>query len=112
MRFGWQRYNEGPIYSEPFTWASDRTHRIAFHAGSLLPPEGSSVWPSTVTLSERRRMKREFGCALDGHSAWLLDEGTPDVSPSSVQIGRNTLLEFNIADTLNAEVVSVTRGSW
>ena len=112
IRLGWETYNGEPVYSQPIDWSYGQSHRLEFHAGSLLPPLDSSVWAPDVAMKERVESKRFMRCILDGREAWSLERETPDVSPSSVVIGRNDLLQSNIADTLNGEVTSVAREAW
>jgi hypothetical protein len=109
FRLGWQGYNENPIYSSPFDCTYGRPHRLEFDAGALLPPTASALWPTHVAIPDRQEEKLRFRCVLDGSEIWNVKHATPDVSPLSVRIGENGLLESNIAEEFNGELDGVSR---
>jgi hypothetical protein len=111
-RFGWQRYDKDPIYSRSFDCADEMAHKLEFHAGALLPPTTSGMWPSRLSMADRDNLKRLFRCVFDGQETWRLREEVPDVSPLSILVGQNGLLESDIADDLNGAVISVAREDW
>ncbi len=109
FRLGWQGYNEEAIYSSPFECAYQSPHEFEFYAGALLPPITSNMWPERITMSVRGEQKLLFRCFLDSREIWDLKRVTPDVSPLSIRVGENGLLETNIAEGLNGEVSSISR---
>jgi hypothetical protein len=112
IRLAWQAYNDEPVYGVPVAWDYGQAHRLELSAGSLLPPVRSGLWPAAVSAGQREERKRPLRVMLDGREVLLSERGTPDASPSSVVVGRNSLLISNVADSVYGEVISVKRGAW
>jgi hypothetical protein len=112
IRFGWENYNGTPAYSAPIDYSFGRPHKIEFSVGSLFPPLTSDIWPASTQLAKRVIIKQMMSCKLDDAEVWHVNQEAPDVSPSSIVVGQNSLLLSNISDSLEADITSVKREAW
>jgi hypothetical protein len=112
VRLGWMAYNGDAVFSNPRDWDFEKTHSLEFHAGSLLPPLQSDLWPSAESAATRNDSKLHFLCRLDGNDIWEMSQETPYAAPASVTVGWNSILQSGVADSLNGEISSVRREPW
>ncbi len=112
IRAGWMAYNRDVAYSSPFELDYSKAHDFEFHAGSLLPPLVSNLWPPAASDANREESKRRFLVRLDGRDIWQMSQETPEAAPPSVTVGWNSTLQSGIAESLSGDIDSVRRGAW
>jgi hypothetical protein len=112
IRLGWMAYNRDAVYSSPLDWDREKAHALEFHAGSLLPPLQSDLWPASASDATRADSKLDFLCKVDGREIWEMRQETPDAAPPSVTTGWNSTLQSGVADSLDGDISSVRREPW
>jgi hypothetical protein len=105
-------YSKDAVYSSPFDWDPEKAHAFEFHAGSLLPPLQSDLWPASASEANKEDSKLDFRCKVDGADVWEIRLETPDAAPPSVTTGWNSALQSGVADSLNGDISSVKRERW
>ncbi len=88
ISLGWEQLGGGVIYSDPIDVAFAQPHRLMFSLGSLMPPEGNSLYtarPECAALRETVLVQLDGRTVLAAHGTFR-----PFV-PGGVAIGANVV---------------------
>jgi len=111
-RVGWLLELGSAIWSSPFKLPIDRKVGLIIESGSLLPPLESSLWPASKPIEQVQALKHLLRCRIDGITIWTVHVELPDVSPTTVTLGKNTLMVGGIAQRMGAEFSGEHRMPW
>lgn len=91
IRVGFLVSGMAPKIGPALSFEASSPHSVDAIFGSLLPPTTSPAWPDSIDPERRAQLKRQVLVRIDGLKALQASEDTPEVAPSTVAAGQNSV---------------------
>jgi len=102
--------NKEELVSRGVDLSGSKRHSLVLSVGGLFPPVGNQAWGATPE-AERLALRNKVLLEVDGHA--VLEgklSGSPEVGPSAVVVGRNTLGISDLAVDFTGQIRALGRG--
>jgi hypothetical protein len=113
VRFVWLDTDHHRTVGKIVLWPSHKMQRIELRVGSLFPPMTSNLWPPNIPIRVKLDLKKMLLVKMQGKIVLEDEISSPDVSPTTVAVGADTLsLIGGVMPLFSGSLHSAIREAW